>query len=128
LSKNISGSRLFKGEANGVDIFASLLTFQVALETSNIVGIQTAITDLEKATGQISSERGSIGARLNRLEETRARLEEFKITVIESKSNEEDIDLTQAISDVVQRQNALTASQSILARILQQTTLLSFLR
>jgi flagellar hook-associated protein 3 FlgL len=128
LSKNITGSQAFKGGPNGVDIFASLFDFQTALETGNAQGAQKAIADMEKATEQISAERAKIGARLNRLDETRTRIEALTVSIKESKSNEEDIDLTQAISDMVQAQNALAASQSVLARILSQPTLLSFLR
>ena len=129
LAKNIPGSRAFNGGAvGGVDIFSGLLNLQTALETSNVVGIQTAITDMEKATEQISNERAFIGIRLARLEDTRIRLEDFKTVTIASKSEEEDIDLTSAISELIQRQNALSASQSAMARILQQPTLLSFLR
>ncbi|MBI3358039.1 MAG: flagellar hook-associated protein FlgL [Nitrospirae bacterium] len=128
LAKNIPGSRVFNGGANGVDIFSSLLNLQTALETSNIVGIQTAVADMEKATEQVSSERATIGLRLNRLDTTKVRLEDFKFLTTESKSKEEDIDLAEAISELAQQQNALAASQSVLARILQQPTLLSFLR
>jgi flagellar hook-associated protein 3 FlgL len=128
LSKNITGSQAFKGGPSGVDFFASLFDFQTALETGNAQGAQRAIADMEKATEQISAERAKIGARLNRLDETRTRIEALTVSIKESKSNEEDIDLTQAISDMVQAQNALAASQSVLARILSQPTLLSFLR
>ena len=131
LARNIPGNRVFKGGPDGVDIFASLINFQTALETSNIVGIQTAITDMEKATDQISNERAIIGARLNRLEETKARLENFKLATIEFKSKEEgsdDASQVEAFSELIQQQTALQASLLVQARILQQPTLLSFLR
>ena len=128
LAKNIPGSRVFNGGTNGVDIFSSLVNLHAALETSNIVGIQTAITDMEKATEQVSNERAAIGIRLNRLDATKSRLDDFKTATLTAKSAEEDIDLAEAISALIQQQNALAASQSVLARILQQPTLLSFLR
>jgi flagellar hook-associated protein 3 FlgL len=131
LPKNLPGNRVFKGDANGVDIFASLLNLQTALETSNIVGIKTAITDMEKATDQVSQQRALIGIRLNRLDETRTRLENFKLATIEFKSKEEGSDTAsqaEAFSELVQQQTALQASLLVQARILQQPTLLSFLR
>ncbi|MEK7747685.1 MAG: flagellar hook-associated protein FlgL [Nitrospirota bacterium] len=126
--KNLSGSRVFKGGKEGVDIFASLLNFQTALNTDNIVGIQTAIADMEKAINQTNDERATVGSRLSRLEQSRTQLETFQVAAKASKSQDEDIDLTEAISDLVLKQNALTASQSVFARIIQQQTLLDFLR
>lgn len=137
LPKNLPGNRVFRGtasaegEANGVDIFASLLNLQTALETSNIVGIKTAISDMEKAREQVSQQRALIGIRLNRLDETRARLENFKLATLEFKSKEEGSDSAsqaEAFSELIQQQTALQASLLVQARILQQPTLLSFLR
>ena len=131
LAKNLPGDRVFKGGDKGVDIFASLLNLQKALETSNIVGIQTAITDMEKATDQISNEQATIGARLNRLEQTKERLENLKLATIEFKSKEEgsdEISQAEAFSELIQQQTALQASLLVQARILEQPTLLSFLR
>ncbi len=131
LPKNLPGNRVFKGDANGVDIFASLLNLQTALETSNLVGIKTAITDMEKARDQVSQERALIGLRLNRLDETRTRLENFKLATIEFKSKEEGSDQAsqaEVFSDLIRQQTALQASLLVQARILQQPTLLSFLR
>ncbi|MEK7286660.1 MAG: flagellar hook-associated protein FlgL [Nitrospirota bacterium] len=126
--KNLAGSRVFKGAQDGVDIFASLLNFKTALEMGDMKGIQTAISDMDKATEQVSGERATIGIRLVRLEDTKNQMESAAALVKEFKSNEEDIDLTEAISEMVLKQNALTASQSVFARILQQPTLLNFLQ
>ncbi len=131
LSKNLPGGQVFKGNANGVDIFATLLNLETALETSNTVGIQTAITDMDKATDQISVERAVIGARLNRLDETKVRLTDFQVGTLEIKSKEEGSDLFsiyEAASLLVQQQEALQKSLAVQARILQQPTLLDFLR
>jgi flagellin-like hook-associated protein FlgL len=144
LSKLLPGFRLFKGLIKttiefdeiteerdtvvGVDLFADLISFKAALETNNTVGLQAAITDMSEAIDQINSERAAIGARLNRLDATQTILEEMKISVESFRSEEEDIDLTQAISDLVRQQSALEAARAATARVLDQPTLIDFLR
>ncbi len=131
LAKNIPGARVFNGGHDGVDVFASLLNLKTSLETSNFVGMQTAITDMEKATDQVSNERALIGARLNRLDQTRERLGELKFVATEAKLKAEgsdDASVTNIFSDLIRQQTALQASLAVQARILQQPTLLSFLQ
>jgi flagellin-like hook-associated protein FlgL len=144
LSKSLPGFRLFKGLTKttiefdettevrdtvvGVDIFADLISFKTALETNNTVGLQAAITDMGKAINQMNTERASIGARLNRLDATQTSLEEMKLSITSFKSEEEDIDLTQAISDLIRQQNALEAARAASARVLEQRSLIDFLR
>ncbi len=145
LAKNLPGLRVFKGLVKkevvnpdgvveekevvvGTDIFADIISFQTALEINDVVGIQTAITDMNEALEQINGERAIIGARLNRLDETKIVQKELELATVSFQSEKEDIDLTQAISVLVQQQNALEAARAVAARILEQPTLLSFLR
>ncbi len=145
LSKTLPGFRVFKGlikkeieddvgekqevdVVTGVDIFADLVSFQTALETNDVVGIQTAITDMSEAMEQINGERASIGARLDRLESIQTIQEDLRLATASFQSEKEDIDLTQAISELVQQQNALEAARSVAARIIAQPTLIDFLR
>lgn len=144
LAKSLPGFRVFKGlvkkeiDVDGVleerdvvtggDLFADLVHFQTALQADNVVGIQTAITDMNKALEQINSERALIGARLSRLSATQAAQENLNLATASFQMEAEDIDPTQAISELVQHQNALQAAQAVAARILEQPTLLSFLR
>jgi flagellar hook-associated protein 3 FlgL len=91
-------------------------------------GVQTALTDLQKGLEQIGEQRALIGARLNRIESTRLVLEEVKFSTTSFESGIGDIDLAQAIAELRQQQNALEITRAIAARILDQPTLLNFLR
>jgi len=128
--KNLSGMQVFKGgaEGNGADIFAGLLNFKAALDSDDGGGIAAAITDMHNAIEQMGGERALVGARLNRVESTRLVLEEVKLSTVSFESGIGDIDLTQAISELRQQQNTLEITRAIAARVLDQPTLLNFLR
>lgn len=125
--KNLPGDRLFKGAGSGVDILAVVGGLQAALENNDLTGIQTALGSLSGAEGQVNNERSLIGARLNRIESTASILEDFKLTLAQLKSEREDVDLSSAISDLVQQQTMLEATRATFARMAQRS-LLDFLR
>lgn len=125
--KNLPGDRLIKGTAGGSDILASLGGLQIALENNDLAGIQTAIGNITGSQKQISNERSLLGARLNRIETTTSMLQDFKLTLAELKSEREDVDLSSAISDLVQQQSVLEAARATFARVTQRS-LLDFLR
>jgi flagellar hook-associated protein 3 FlgL len=129
-TKNLTGIDVFKGGSGnqGVDLFADLLNLKTALDLDDNLGVKTAVAAMNKAVEQISTERAGIGAKLNRVESTRITLEEAKVSMETFRSGEEDIDLAKAISELVQQQNALEATRSVAARILEAPTLLNFLR
>lgn len=126
---NLPGDRLFQGIglSGGVDVFASVAAFQVALETNDTAAIQTALTDLSAAQEQMSGERTLLGARLNRTEATAATLEDFKLTMTKLKSERGDVDMTRAISELIFQQFALEVTQASAARLFE-ASLLNFLR
>jgi flagellar hook-associated protein 3 FlgL len=126
---NLPGDRLFKGVGvtGGVDIFAAVAGLQVALETDDAAGIQTALSNLGAAQEQVINERALLGGRLNRVDATKAMLDDFKLSVEKFKSQIEDADMTQVITDLTLQQTALEATRATAARVMQQS-LLDFLR
>ncbi|MBI3803034.1 MAG: flagellar hook-associated protein FlgL [Nitrospirae bacterium] len=125
---NLPGDRVFKGVgvAGGVDVFSAVAGLQGALETNNVAGIQAALTNISAAQEQVTNERVTLGARLNRMDATKTVLSDFKLSITQFKSNIENIDLTQAISDLSLQQTALQATRAVAARLIQ-TSLLDFL-
>jgi flagellar hook-associated protein 3 FlgL len=126
---NLPGDRLFKGVgiSGGVDVLAAVAGLQAALEADDSAGIGTALTNLGAAQEQVSSERALLGARLNRMDATKAMLGDFKLSVEKFKSQIEDADLAQAISDLTLQQTALEATRATAAQVIQRS-LLDFLR
>lgn len=131
---NLPGDRLFKGTISGtpvsgtVDIFnSSVGALQVAMQTNSIAGMNTALTNLATAMEQVSNERVLIGARKNRMTSMEVLHDEVKIALIGFKSEREDVDIAQAITDLSLKQSALEASRASAARLLN-TSILDFLR
>jgi len=125
---NLPGDRLFKGTGvtGGVDVFAAVSGFQVALESDDVAGIQTALTNLSTAQEQVNSERALLGARLNRMDATKAMLEDFQFSISKFKSQIEEVDMTQAISNLALQQTVLETTRATAARLIQRS-LLDFL-
>lgn len=126
--KNIPGDRLIIGAGGGTNILAALGGLQSALESNNMGEIQNALTNIKQAGEQISKGRATIGSRLNRIATTADMLEDFKIVVTRLKADQEDVDLSKAISELVLQQNALEASRSLASRVFTSPTLMDFLR
>ncbi len=126
--KNIPGDRLIIGAGGGTNILAAIGGLQSALETNNVTGIQSALTNISQSSEQISNGRVTIGSRLNRISRTADMLEDFKVVVTRLKSDQEDVDLSKAISELVLQQNALEASRSLASRVFTAPTLMDFLR
>lgn len=125
---NLPGDRLFKGAGvtGGIDVFAAVSGLQRALENDDAAGIQTALTDLGAAQEQINGERALLGARLNRMDATKAMLEDFQFSISKFKTQIEEVDMTQAISDLALQQAVLETTRATAARLIQRS-LLDFL-
>ncbi len=129
VAMNLPGDRLFKGVGvtGGVDIFAAVAGLQVALETNDLAGIGTSLTNLSVAQEQITNERAVLGARLNRIDTAKETLDDFRLMLSKLNSETEDVDLTRAVSDLSLQLTALETSRAVSARLVQRS-LLDFLR
>jgi flagellar hook-associated protein 3 FlgL len=120
---NVSGQDLFEGAQN---VFTALLNLRDSLESNNIDGIRSSITDMQVARDKISEVRGVLGARTERVEVQRALLERFEVNLTDALSGTEDADLSKTVLELQQEQNvfqsALVAGQTII-----QPTLIDFL-
>lgn len=129
LVKNLPGDRLFQGVgvSGGVNILTAVAGLQSALETDNLTGMETALTDLSAATEQVSGERTLLGARLNGMDATQAIVEDLKVMAARFRSESGDVDLDRAVSDLVFQQNILQATRAMASRMFD-SSLLDFLR
>jgi flagellin-like hook-associated protein FlgL len=129
LVKNLPGDRLFQGAgvSGGVNILTAVAGLQSALETDNLTGMETALTDLSTAMEQVSGERTLLGARLNGMDATQAILEDLKVMASRFRSESGDVDLARAVSDLVFQQNILEATRAMASRMFD-SSLLDFLR
>jgi flagellar hook-associated protein 3 FlgL len=110
--------------------FAPALAALVALQGELAAGTQVSggtIAAIDLGFDAIMAGRGKTGARQNRLDETANFLDGSVLASRTLLSGLEDADMTEAISNLVQRQATYEAALKVNARIMQ-TTLLDVLR
>ncbi|MFC3714147.1 flagellin [Sphingoaurantiacus capsulatus] len=79
-------------------------------------GTDTALTDLPIAIDHITSARGELGARANRIERLTEQLETSAIELEDQRGEIEGVDLTEAIAKLQAKQVSLQAAQMVLAQ------------
>lgn len=123
---NMPGYRAFV-TSDDIDILGTLDDLKTALEGNDRDGINNAVDNLENAMDHLSEVRAEIGARINRLETAKEYLSKLKLDLIEYKSEIEDADITDVITQLAMQQNVLEMSRASAARVLQQS-ILDFLK
>jgi flagellar hook-associated protein 3 FlgL len=121
----IPGNEVFTGPTTNV--FDSVSNLLSALESNNAAGIEAAIGNLDSATNQISDAQGKIGAMENRLDVTKTALDSTTTTIRQALSNNEDADLTAAITQLSLQQVAVEATSQAFSKIFD-TSLLNMLQ
>lgn len=109
------------------DLRDSIFKYPNATAGTGMAGIQAGITDIDKVRQNISDMRAEQGGKVNRLEMAKNRLKNMEIDTKSLLSKQEDVDMTEALSNMVLQQNIYQASLGVGAKIIQ-TTLLDFLR
>lgn len=107
-------------------VFNTLLRLRTALETANIEEIGQSLERLDADMSRLNLARGEIGGRIQNLEAIEVRLEDENVQLKTALSDEVDVDLIEAISQLTARQYAFEASLRSAAS-LTQMTLLNFL-
>jgi len=103
----LSGRRVFQGDA---DVFSVLADLKKSLEEADPSGTQATLDGLDRCLSGVSGVLSEIGARTNRLDQSEVRLEDMSISLKFFISQEEDLDLVQAASQVTLYQAILNAS------------------
>jgi flagellar hook-associated protein 3 FlgL len=129
VQQNIPGNRVFSGvgQASGVDIFSILNQVNDALRTNDRTAISNLLGQLDTAQQQISSERSSIGGRINLLDTVKNRQSDVQTNLETLRSQLEDIDIADAMTQLSKQQNLYEATLSAGSQIVQPS-LLDFLR
>jgi len=97
-----------------------------AMENSDTRRITALLSPLDDMAEHVNNVRADLGARLNRLEDQAARIEDLNLRTQTSLSSVEDADIVAAASDLAKANTVLTGVQASTAKILSQS-LLDFL-
>jgi flagellin-like hook-associated protein FlgL len=104
-------------------VFNTLLRLQNALEANNVEEIGRALDQLDVDFSRVSFARSEIGARLQSLETIGIKLQDENVQLKSALSQDIDIDLVEAISNMTARQYAFQASLQTTASILNLSLL-----
>lgn len=107
-------------------VFTTLTRLRDALEANDITAIERAIGQIDTDINRVTFARSEVGARQQALELSQRNLEDEDVQLQSALSEEIDVDLVEAISNLVARQTSLQASLQTSANILQ-LSLLDFL-
>ena len=117
----VNMSKLLRGEA----------TQPLAVETGGPAPVAPTLDDvieqMDSSLDNLSLVRAEIGGRQNRIESQYDAGESFKISIEERRSNIEDMDLVEGITELTKYQNSLQMAQQIFTRV-QDMSLFNYLR
>ena len=126
---NLPGDRVFQGVGlvNGENLFTVLNEAINALRANDTATIDASLDRLDASLGQISEQRSVLGARENLFDLTQNRLTRLSVDLDTLRSQLEDADLVDTVTDFNQRDTAYKALLGVTARI-AQVSLLDFLK
>jgi flagellin-like hook-associated protein FlgL len=104
-------------------VYNSLIRLRTALEAGDPAAIGEAVERLDVDLDRVTFARGEIGSRLQSLDVVETRLEDESVQLKAALSNEIDVDLVEAISNLTARQYAMQASLQTAANILNLSIL-----
>jgi flagellar hook-associated protein 3 FlgL len=127
MNLNMPGSDAFthvvrddgKGNKVGVDFFQSIDDMVAAVKSSDQVGMQRGIKELDTLQSGISEGLGQIGADMKVVDLQNNVLDAVTLGLKTTKSDTEDLDYTSAVTKMNKDQLALEAAQSSFAKISQ---------
>ncbi|MGI2296590.1 flagellar hook-associated protein FlgL [Paenibacillus sp. GXUN7292] len=103
---------------NVFQMFDNILT---NLNNNDTVALSANLNDIDAAIGKNSKNLAEVGARMNRFELIKTRIDDEKLSLTTLKSQVADVDMADAIIRLQLEQNVLQASLSTGARILQMS-------
>jgi flagellar hook-associated protein 3 FlgL len=127
---NVTGPETF-GDGTDSQLFDVLAGLSAQLrgepQTGGVTGLDEGLTKLDKATERIIATLGKIGARYNRVETMKTSAEDSLVTLTNSLSEVESIDLPKTIMELQMQEVAYKSALGATARVVQPS-LLDFLR
>jgi flagellar hook-associated protein 3 FlgL len=137
ISQNVDGTALLgtvtttggspDAVSGGSGLLRTLTTLKLALEQGNKTTIRSQIGQLSTDVDTITTIQSDVGARVNRLELVKARLENRQSVISTEMGAIQDIEMAKTISDLSYQQTLYQASLKVNAGIMQ-TTIMDYIR
>ena len=127
ITVNENGQRVFMEAVGNKSVFEVLASLKTALDNAQHDQVANTLGELDQAIDHLLNIRASLGARSNRLQMSQDRLLNSKISLTETMSKLEDIDLAEAVMNYKNQENVYQAALATAAMVLQPT-LIDYLR
>ena len=111
------------GDTALAPVFTALIALRDGLNSANSPAVSASIADIDAAMDTVISARAQVGARINRLDGEKDRLESLKLDITGLLSKVQDVDMTQAISEFAVQQNVYQAALAAGAKAIQPSLL-----
>lgn len=121
---NVTGSDVFNSENKGISGEKSSLIqvfddFIAALESGDESNVGQLLGRIENESDNVLRVRAGVGARMNRLELTANRLDDDNINFTKLMSKNEDVDIAEAIMNLMNELNVYNSSLAVGAKVIQ---------
>ncbi|MCF6093415.1 flagellar hook-associated protein FlgL [Microaerobacter geothermalis] len=127
LAVNVVGNRIFANPSASDGMFGLLDKIVNDLRSGDKSQLGNYLSQLDDQIDNLLSERAALGARINRIELVKSRLDAAQVNTTKLMSNEEDADIAKVITDLKAQENVHRAALSAGARIIQPS-LVDFIR
>lgn len=133
INVNVPGSDLFNSglpategttKSSFVDTFDQIIA---AMQNGDNAAVSGLVGNLDEQMNNLLRVRSGLGARMNRVELTANRLDDDNVNFTRLMSKNEDVDIAEAIMNLMNEENVYKASLSTGARVIQPS-LVDFLR
>lgn len=124
---DVEGPTVFGDDAANDSVFDHLAALSTALRTADQAGIDTAITNLTADYKRIINVHADVGARWNRVANARSVAVDAELTLRNSLSEIENVDLAKATVDLRLQEVAYQAALGATSRVIRPS-LLDFMR
>ncbi|HMP07532.1 MAG TPA: flagellin, partial [Lacipirellulaceae bacterium] len=120
-SGTIAGGPIHYPDSSGV--FATLTRLREAIASGDVVAMERAIGRIDEDIRRSTFAQAEVGARQRALEITQRNLEDEDVQLRQALSNEIEVDLVEAISNLTARQASLQASLQTMATMMRLSLL-----
>lgn len=118
---SVDGESVFKGGANGTDVFASLQALSTALTTNNALDLQASVGTLDRSIDQVIQARARIGTGVNVFEMAQSAAEVAADADRTQVSNLSEADVISSATRLAYAQRALDAALTASAKSFELT-------
>ncbi|HEX3656206.1 MAG TPA: hypothetical protein VHV55_10385 [Pirellulales bacterium] len=106
--------------------FSALIQLSKALQTGDTAGVESAVALLQSSSSQVGAAEAEIGVQLQNINSLQSQSQSDQVQLQSVKSSDLDVDMTQAITNLMSIQTAFQATLQV-AAITSKLTLLNYL-